>query len=115
MKQHALQMSLLFDYYLLSEKQRVCFFDLYYNQDLSPERNCVGARHHASAGVHDSAQPGGKRRSASLGERVSGCIARDRRTAKALEVTRRWRASTAQSIPEAREAAQGHPARKRKA
>ena len=36
MKQDALQMSLLFDYYgeLLSEKQRVCF-DLYYNQDLS--------------------------------------------------------------------------------
>ena len=36
MKQDALQMTLLFDYYgeLLSQKQRVCF-DLYYNQDLS--------------------------------------------------------------------------------
>ena len=36
MKQDALQMSLLLDYYgeLLSQKQRTCF-DLYYNQDLS--------------------------------------------------------------------------------
>ena len=36
MKQDALAMSLLYDYYgdLLTEKQRACF-DLYYNQDLS--------------------------------------------------------------------------------
>ena len=36
MKQDALQMSLLLDYYgeLLSQKQRT-YFDLYYNQDLS--------------------------------------------------------------------------------
>ena len=80
MKQDALQMSLLFDYYgeLLSEKQRVCF-DLYYNQDLSLSEIA------SELGI--------------------GCIARDRRTAKALEAIADA-CERLQSIPEAREAAQ---------
>ena len=103
MKQDALQMSLLFDYYgeLLSQKQRVCF-DLYYNQDLSLSE-IAAELGITRQGVHDSLS----RAEAALGEfeRVTGCIARDRRTAKALDkiagVCRRL-----QSIPEAREAAQ---------
>ena len=83
MKQDALQMSLLFDYYgeLLSEKQRVCF-DLYYNQDLSLSE-IASELGITRQGVHDSLS----RAETALGEfeRVTGCIARDRRTAKALE------------------------------
>ena len=54
MKQDALQMSLLFDYYgeLLSEKQRVCF-DLYYNQDLSLSE-IASELGITRQGVHDS-------------------------------------------------------------
>lgn len=75
MKQDALQMSLLLDYYgeLLSQKQRTCF-DLYYNQDLSLSE--IAAELGVSRqGVHELLS----RAEASLGEfeRVTGCIARD--------------------------------------
>ena len=103
MKQDALQMSLLFDYYgeLLSEKQRVCF-DLYYNQDLSLSE-IASELGITRQGVHDSLS----RAETALGEfeRVTGCIARDRRTAKAL-VAIADACERLQSIPEAREAAQ---------
>ena len=77
MKQDALQMSLLLDYYgeLLSQKQRTCF-DLYYNQDLSLSE--IAAELGVSRqGVHELLA----RAEATLGEfeRVTGCIARDRR------------------------------------
>ena len=83
MKQDALQMSLLLDYYgeLLSQKQRTCF-DLYYNQDLSLSE--IAAELGVSRqGVHELLS----RAEASLGEfeRVTGCIARDRQS--------RWRTS----------------------
>lgn len=103
MKQDALQMSLLFDYYgeLLSEKQRVCF-DLYYNQDLSLSE-IASELGITRQGVHDSLS----RAETALGEfeRVTGCIARDRRTEKALEAIADA-CERLQSIPEAREAAQ---------
>ena len=103
MKQDALQMSLLLDYYgeLLSEKQRVCF-DLYYNQDLSLSE-IASELGITRQGVHDSLS----RAETALGEfeRVTGCIARDRRTAKALEAIA-GACERLQSIPEAREAAQ---------
>lgn len=103
MKQDALQMSLLFDYYgeLLSEKQRVCF-DLYYNQDLSLSE-IASELGITRQGVHDSLS----RAETALGEfeRVTGCIACDRRTAKALEAIADA-CERLQSIPEAREAAQ---------
>lgn len=103
MKQDALQMSLLFDYYgeLLSEKQRVCF-DLYYNQDLSLSE-IASELGITRQGVHDSLS----RAETALGEfeRVTGCIARDRRTTKALEAIADA-CERLQSIPEAREAAQ---------
>lgn len=71
MKQDALQMSLLFDYYgeLLSEKQRVCF-DLYYNQDLSLSE-IASELGITRQGVHDSLS----RAETALGEfeRVTGC------------------------------------------
>ena len=83
MKQDALQMSLLFDYYgeLLSEKQRVCF-DLYYNQDLSLSE-IASELGITRQGVHDSLS----RAETALGEfeRVTGCIARDRRLESALD------------------------------
>ena len=83
MKQDALQMSLLFDYYgeLLSEKQRVCF-DLYYNQDLSLSE-IASELGITRQGVHDSLS----RAETALGEfeRVTGCIARDRRRESALD------------------------------
>ena len=103
MKQDALQMSLLFDYYgeLLSEKQRVCF-DLYYNQDLSLSE-IASELGITRQGVHDSLS----RAETALGEfeRVTGCIARDRRTVKALKAIADA-CERLQSIPEAREAAQ---------
>ena len=83
MKQDALQMSLLFDYYgeLLSQKQRVCF-DLYYNQDLSLSE-IASELGITRQGVHDSLS----RAETALGEfeRVTGCIARDRRLESALD------------------------------
>ena len=83
MKQDALQMSLLLDYYgeLLSQKQRTCF-DLYYNQDLSLSE--IAAELGVSRqGVHELLA----RAEATLGEfeRVTGCIARDRRLESALD------------------------------
>ena len=83
MKQDALQMSLLFDYYgeLLSQKQRTCF-DLYYNQDLSLSE--IAAELGVSRqGVHELLS----RAESALGEfeRVTGCIARDRRLESALD------------------------------
>ena len=103
MKQDALQMSLLFDYYgeLLSEKQRVCF-DLYYNQDLSLSE-IASELGITRQGVHDSLS----RAETALGEfeRVTGCIARDKRAEKALGDIA-GACEQLQSIPEAREAAQ---------
>ena len=103
MKQDALQMSLLFDYYgeLLSRKQRVCF-DLYYNQDLSLSE--IAAELGVSRqGVHDLLS----RAETALGEfeRVTGCIARDRRTEAALgKIAQACR--KLQTIPDARGPAQ---------
>ena len=103
MKQDALQMSLLFDYYgeLLSQKQRTCF-DLYYNQDLSLSE--IAAELGVSRqGVHELLSRAGT----ALGEfeRVTGCIARDRRTAKALDDIA-GACEKLRSIPDAREAAE---------
>lgn len=83
MKQDALLMSLLFDYYgeLLTEKQKLCF-DLYYNQDLSlseiAEETGITRQ-----GVHDTLV----RAEAALRnvEEKTGCIARARRTQAAVE------------------------------
>ena len=103
MKQDALQMSLLFDYYgeLLSQKQRVCF-DLYYNQDLSLSE-IASELGITRQGVHDSLS----RAETALGEfeRVTGCIARDRRAEKALREIAQV-CGQLQSIPDAREAVQ---------
>mgnify|MGYP000712405467 FL=1 len=82
MKQDALQMSLLLDYYgeLLSQKQRTCF-DLYYNQDLSLSE--IAAELGVSRqGVHELLS----RAEASLGEfeRVTGCVAREQKLRHAL-------------------------------
>lgn len=77
MKQHALQMTLLFDYYgeLLSEKQRT-YFDLYYNQDLSlaeiAEETGISRQ-----GVHDALSKA--EQSLSEFEEKLGCIAKERR------------------------------------
>ena len=103
MKQDALQMSLLFDYYgeLLSQKQRICF-DLYYNQDLSLSE-IAAELGITRQGVHDSLVRA--EQALSEFERVTGCIARDRRTAKALDKIA-GACRKLQSIPEAREAAQ---------
>lgn len=99
MRHDALQMSLLFDYYaeLLSEKQRTCF-DLYYNQDLSLSEIAqeLGVTRQS---VHDSIS----RAEASLTEleRVTGCIARDRRLTQAVQ-TIRGLCGELQTIPEAK-------------
>ena len=90
MKEEAMQMSLLLDYYgeLLSQKQRTCF-DLYYNQDLSLSE--IAAELGVSRqGVH---------------ELLAGCIARDRRTAIALADIKAA-CERLQSIPDAKEALQ---------
>ena len=103
MKQDALQMSLLFDYYgeLLSQKQRICF-DLYYNQDLSPSE-IAGDLGITRQGVHDLLT----RAETALGEfeRVTGCIARDKRAEKALGDIA-GACEQLQSIPDARSAVQ---------
>ena len=103
MKQEAFTMSMLLDYYgaLLTQKQKT-YFDLYYNQDLSLSE-IASELGITRQGVHDSLS----RAETALGEfeRVTGCIARDRRTAKALEAIADA-CERLQSIPEAREAAQ---------
>lgn len=84
MKQNALAMALLFDYYgeVLSEKQRTCF-DLYYNQDYSLAEIAeeVGI---SRQGVHDSIT----RAEASLRkmEEKTGFIAKEERLQSALAV-----------------------------
>ena len=103
MRSDALTMTLLYDYYgeLLTEKQRG-LFDLYYNQDYSLSEIASAARI-SRQGVHDTLA-----RAEELlegYERSLGCIARDRRTAKALEAIADA-CERLQSIPEAREAAQ---------
>lgn len=110
MKQDALQMSLLFDYYgeLLSEKQRVCF-DLYYNQDLSLSE-IASELGITRQGVHDSLS----RAETALGEfeRVTGCIARPAH-GKGAGGNRRCVRAAAIDSRGARGSAE-HPARKRK-
>ena len=95
--------TMLFDFYgeLLTEKQRE-YYDLHYNQDLSLSE-IASELGITRQGVHDSLS----RAETALGEfeRVTGCIARDRRTAKALEAIA-GACERLQSIPEAREAAQ---------
>ena len=103
MKSKPLEMSLLFDFYgeTLTEKQRDVM-EQYYNDDLSLAE--IAANFGISRqGVLDSLS----RAETALGEfeRVTGCIARDRRTAKALEAIADA-CERLQSIPEAREAAQ---------
>ena len=103
MRSDALTMTLLYDYYgeLLTEKQRG-LFDLYYNQDYSLSE-IASAAGISRQGVHDTLA-----RAEELlegYERSLGCIARDRRTAKALEAIADA-CERLQSIPEAREAAQ---------
>ncbi|MBQ1264674.1 MAG: DNA-binding protein [Oscillospiraceae bacterium] len=82
MKQDALSMTLLYDYYgeLLTEKQKTCF-DLHYNQDLSLGEIAQEAGI-SRQGVHDTLM----RAEALLRnmEEKTGCIARDRRTQSAL-------------------------------
>ena len=95
--------TMLFDFYgdLLTDKQRE-YYDLHYNQDLSLSE-IASELGITRQGVHDSLS----RAETALGEfeRVTGCIARDRRTAKALEAIADA-CERLQSIPEAREAAQ---------
>ena len=83
MKHEAVEMILLFDYYgeLLTEKQQTCF-DLYYNQDLSLGEIAEEAGI-SRQGVHDSLA----RAEAALllMEEKTGCVARARRQAKALQ------------------------------
>ncbi len=82
MRQDALRMSLLFDYYgeLLTEKQRRCF-DLYYNQDLSLSEIADEAGV-TRQGVHDTLS-----RAAALledCERKLGCIRQAQRVQAAV-------------------------------
>ena len=83
MKNDALEMTLLFDYYgdLLTEKQRTCF-DLHYNQDLSLGEIAEEAGI-SRLGVHDSLA---RAEAALLAmEEKTGCVARARAQQKALE------------------------------
>ena len=82
MRADALTMSLLYDYYgeLLTEKQRQ-LFDLYYDQDYSLSEIAAAI---SRQGVHDTLA-----RAEELlegYERTLGCIARDARLQKQLEV-----------------------------
>ena len=84
MKNNALEMTLLFDYYgeLLTEKQYTCF-DLYYNQDLSLAEIAEEAGI-SRQGVHDSLA---RAEAALLAmEEKTGCVARARTQQTALEV-----------------------------
>lgn len=78
MKQDALTMALLYDYYgeLLTKRQRDCF-DLYYNQDLSLSEIAeeLGV---TRQGIHDALA---RAQTQMQGfEMAIGCIARDRAT-----------------------------------
>ena len=94
MKHEAVEMILLFDYYgeLLTDKQQTCF-DLYYNQDLSLGEIAEEAGI-SRQGVHDSLA----RAEAALRlmEEKTGCVARARRQAKALQVIEQ----AARSLPD---------------
>ncbi|MBQ9967799.1 MAG: YlxM family DNA-binding protein [Oscillospiraceae bacterium] len=84
MKQDALQMTLLFDYYgeLLTEKQRD-LFDLYYAQDLSLTEIAeeVGI---SRQGVHDALA---KSEAALIHfEETLGCVAKEQKLQKHLEI-----------------------------
>ena len=90
MRSDALTMTLLYDYYgeLLTEKQRG-LFDLYYNQDYSLSE-IASAAGISRQGVHDTlarAEELLEGYESALGEfeRVTGCIARDRRLESALD------------------------------
>lgn len=84
MKQDALQMTLLFDYYgeLLTEKQRD-FFDLYYEQDLSLAEIAEEAGI-SRQGVHDALA---KAEAALLHfEEKLGCVAKEQTLQRQLEI-----------------------------
>ena len=90
MKQDALQMTLLFDYYgdLLTDRQKQCF-DLYYNQDLSLSE-IAQLEGISRQGVHDAIS----RAEAQLSqlEQITGCVRSARaaaRTAQRLEALAR--------------------------
>jgi len=98
MKNDALEMTLLFDYYgdLLTEKQKTCF-DLYYNQDLSlgeiAEESGISRQ-----GVHDSLA---RAEAALLAmEEKTGCVARARTQQRSLEIICRAAGQLLQ-VPEA--------------
>ena len=94
MKHEAVEMILLFDYYgeLLTEKQQTCF-DLYYNQDLSLGEIAEEAGI-SRQGVHDSLA---RAEAALLAmEEKTGCVARARRQAKALQAIEQ----AAKSLPD---------------
>lgn len=84
MKQDALQMTLLFDYYgeLLTEKQNA-FFDLYYNQDLSLAEIAEEAGI-SRQGVHDALA---KAEATLLNfEQKLGCVAKEQKLQQSLEI-----------------------------
>lgn len=86
MKQNALQMTLLFDYYgeLLTEKQNT-FFDLYYNQDLSLAEISEEAGI-SRQGVHDALI---KAEAALLHfEQKLGCVEKEQRLQQTLDTIR---------------------------
>ena len=86
MKQNALQMTLLLDYYgeLLTQKQKTCF-DLYYNQDLSLAEIAEEAGI-SRQGVHDSLS---KAEQALLEfEEKLGLLAREQLLHEQLEIIR---------------------------
>lgn len=83
MKQDALQMTLLFDYYgeLLTEKQNA-FFDLYYNQDLSLAEIAEEAGI-SRQGVHDALA---KAEATLLNfEQKLGCVAKEQKLQQCLD------------------------------
>lgn len=82
MKEHKLELTLLFDYYgdLLTEKQRTCF-DLYYNQDMSLSEIAQEAGI-SRQGVHDSLTRA--RVTMQNLEATTGAMERDRRCREAL-------------------------------
>jgi len=84
MKQNALQMTLLFDYYgdLLSEKQKN-HFDLYYNQDLSLAEIAEEAGI-SRQGVHDSLSKA--EQALREFEAKLGCVEKEHRLQELLQI-----------------------------
>ena len=102
MRADALTMSLLYDYYgeLLTEKQRQ-LFDLYYDQDYSLSESA------AAAGISRQGDHDTLARAEELlegYERTLGCIARDARLQKQLEVIAQNAQALARSPAAARQA-----------